>query len=204
MTVCASQWLQGVWSGPAGHAGSGRSAGGDRSSRRIHRERRTAACRGAAATRATGAAQRRRRGVAVRRRVPFFLTVNFSRSNARHTEERLAELCKASRSSASVRSGVARDQRTQPIFLSRKRLLLEHRLRPRRDLSGLASSLLHPIRPTIGSREISPPHPSTPIRCRSPPRRASANPSSTAPCLPPLERSTTTAVLRTIGKRSSG
>ena len=39
--------------------------------------------------------------------VDRYLTVNWSRSNARQTDERLAELCNASRSSASVRSGWA-------------------------------------------------------------------------------------------------
>jgi hypothetical protein len=60
-------------------------------------------------------------------------------------------------------------------------LLLEYRLRPRPHGPCVPSALLQPIDPRIGLREISPRPLASPTRHRSPLRRASANPWSTAP-----------------------
>ena len=97
---------------------SGRSAAADRSSRRIHRGRRTGACRAAAATSATGGAPRRHQAGVVRRRVPFFLTVKPKRSIVRHSVLRAAVVGNASRNSVNVASGRASDQRRQPLLFA--------------------------------------------------------------------------------------
>ena len=103
--------------------------------------------RAAAATRAIGDAQPPRRAGVVRRRLPFFLTVNWSRSNARQTDDRLAELCNASRSSASVRSGWAstnvRNRSSWPAVPG----FLNTCLGPWPDLAGLAPPLHQAINP---------------------------------------------------------
>ena len=88
-------------------AGCDRSGATDPSSHRIHRERRIAAHRAAAASRATGAAPPPRQAGVVRRRVPFFLTVNPNRPMARQSVLSAAVVGSASRNSASVASGCA-------------------------------------------------------------------------------------------------
>ena len=88
--------------GAACRAGSGHTDAAGRSSRRIHPERRTGARRGAAAS----SRHRRRSATTSGRRCSSACTVFFegqpNRSRARQTDDRLAELCNASRSSASV------------------------------------------------------------------------------------------------------
>ena len=93
--------------GGARRAGCGRSVARGPSSRHIHRERRTGASRGGAATGATTDGPSPRQAGVVRRRAPFFLTVSCKRSIARQRVLNAAAVGRASRNSASVASGWA-------------------------------------------------------------------------------------------------
>ena len=111
--------------------------------------------RAASARPASGAGPPRRQGAAVRRRVPFFLTVKPSRSS-RHSVLSAAVVGNASRNSASVASGCAVISATNgplPRRSTRRAklgLLPRRRSRPSRD--GAAPS----DGPRRGSPRISP------------------------------------------------
>ena len=160
----------------------------------IRRGRRTAAHRGAAASRASAGAPRRRQAGVVRRRVRFFLTVKPNRSISSHSVLSAAVVGRASRNSASVRIRPGGDQRGQPLPPGPPTPAIET------SFAGAARSI--PFRVDAGRADA--PRPGSPRTSRPPrphrrshprpARRALASPSNTAPSPPPARRSTMTAV----------
>ena len=129
-------------------ADCGHTAATDRWRRHTHRETRTVARRGAAATFATGGAPPRHQAGVVRRRGRLFLTVNCNRSMARQSVLNAAEVGSASRSSASVASGraVIRASSRASWSADNTRRRNAHLLAGR-DRSGLAPPLNQAMHP---------------------------------------------------------